>query len=249
MIDTNRGFPMKQFLNDVLRKIGRKPSEKDVSDSPKKTPEPELTEDDNANEGDVSGGFAKWMQRRPFFSQFDSYMNQFNQVQEKLLSVLEKLKGISEDSLHKLNLIPQHQQQFVSQLDRQGKTLEDMLSEIQKMSINTDRLIAALEAVPKSSREQSEKLSAIEDQLQSDGQTDRELLASMNSLGQNLASLVRHVENENIRLEKSKVEFSAQIQPLIDVSTQSAKWMKVNIVLLVIIVLLMIGLAGIGYFR
>ncbi len=200
----------------------------------------ELAETDPAGPGAIS----RWMQRRQFTGQLENYIEELAKTNEKLVSALEKLTEASENQGQRFDQMSQNQEKFVSILDRQGKVMGDLLAEMQRMTNASDHLIVALEALPKSSREQAEKLSAIEDQLQSDGQTDRALLTSLDSLGRHVAAMARYAETQQSHREELIKGFNQQLEPLAELLKAQNRFAKWNSTLMIIGVLVLLGFWG-----
>ncbi|MFA5863957.1 MAG: hypothetical protein WC975_04640 [Phycisphaerae bacterium] len=244
---------VKKWWKQVTDRIGNKDFEPELSDSANElnveselkihTEEPQ--EDTDTDPG-TPGAIGRWMQRRQLSLLTESSIEQMTQTNEKLVSTLDKLSQGFDNQSQNLLQMAQNQDKHVTLMDRHGKILEQMLSEVQRLTSTTDRLSGALEAVPKSSREQSEKLSAIEDQLQSDNQTDRALLRTMDTLGRHVASLARYAEIQQANREEFAKGLALQIQPIIDLVRQQSNYAKINFALTVIIALTLLGIAVIG---
>jgi len=187
------------------------------------------------------GGLSRWMLRRQLSPQVESCIEQLTQSNEKLISTLEKISQVSQAQDQQLEQIGRNQEKFVTVLDRHGKTLETMLQEFHRLASAADRLAMAIESVPKISREQSEKLAAIEDQLHNDAQTDRALLASIDVLGRHMASMARYAETQQTNKEELTKNIAQQIQPLVDLGQKQRLFTKINMILNMIIALGMLG--------
>jgi hypothetical protein len=246
----------KKWWKQVTDRIGNKDTEPQLADSADElnmgselkihTEEPQS--DTDADPG-TPGAIGRWMQRRQLSPQNESSIEQMTQNNEKLVSALDKLTQGFEAQGQNLLQMAQNQDKHVALMDRHGKILEQMLSEVQRLTSTTDHLIGALEAVPKSSREQSEKLSAIEDQLQSDNQTDRALLKIMDTLGRHVASLARYAEIQQANREEFAKGLSLQIQPIIDLVRQQSNYAKINFGLTLIIAMILLSIAVVGLIR
>ena len=204
--------------------------------------EPDLNKDPAvATEPETPGALGRWIQRRHLALQAEQFAEQLNQTNEKLLAAVEKLHQASQDGNARLQDLIRNQDQFIGIIDRHGKAIEQMGMEMQRLTAAADQLTAALEALPKSSREQAEKLSAIEDQLQSDDQVDRALLGSMDTLGRNVAALARFAETQQAGREEFAKNLAQQIQPLIDFSRRQGRIAKIGMTLGVLILLALLG--------
>jgi chromosome segregation ATPase len=184
------------------------------------------------------------MQRRQLTGQLENYIEELTKTNEKLVTAVEKLAGASESQGQRFDQMAQNQDRFVSVFDRQGKVMSDLLAEMQRMTNASDHLIVALEALPKSSREQGEKLSAIEDQLQSDGQTDRALLTSLDSLGRHVAAMARYAETQQTNREELIKGFSRQLEPLAELLQAQNRFARWNFTVMIIGVLAILGFFG-----
>lgn len=200
----------------------------------------DLAETDPAGPGAIS----RWMQRRPLAAPVESYIEELTRTNEKLVSALEKLTQAAETQGLRFEQMAGNQDKFVSVLDRQGKGMTDLLTEMQRLTTAADHLILALEALPKSSREQAEKLSAIEDQLQSDGQTDRALLTSLDSLGRHVAAMARYADTQQSHREELIKGFHQQLAPLAELLTAQNRFAKWNFSFMVILILVILGFFG-----
>jgi hypothetical protein len=198
----------------------------------------ELAETDPAGPGAIS----RWMQRRQLTGQVENYIEELAKTNEKLVSALEKLTQAAETQGLRFERMAQNQDKFVSVLERQGKGMNDMLTEMQRLTSAADHLIGALEALPKSSRDQAEKLSAIEDQLQSDGQTDRALLTSLDSLGRHVAAMARFAETQQSHREELIKGFNLHLQPLAELLKAQNRFVKWNFSFMIVGVLGILGL-------
>lgn len=210
-----------------------------VLDSPLKAPAEEAKD----GEGEATGPLARWMQRRQTAAQLETGLEQLVQGNERLASALEKFTQAAELNARKFDELARNQERFGDLFDRQSKAQEQTLAEIQRLTAVADRFAAALEAVPKSTREQAERLSAIEEHLQSEGQTDRALLASMDTLGRHVAAMARQAETRPAVNPDEVVQILIrQVQPLVDVTREQIRWSKWIAALLAAIGL---GLGGI----
>jgi chromosome segregation ATPase len=217
----------KTWWKQIADRVGHKDEEGGEAEA-FESPLPELKDEPMSlnTDGDQPGAFARWIQRRQLESGADQMMEAGKAMTESLEKILESSQAQNE----KLERVAKHQEQSVNLLDRQGKTLEEMVTEIKQVSSSMDRLIAALEALPKSTREQGDKLSAIEEQLQSDGQTDRALLTSMDTLGRNVAALARYAETQQANREEFTQGLTQQIRPMIDLAKRQAKFNRITLV-------------------
>ncbi len=236
MTDRIRG---KSSDSDVLKPVDDLPL-----DAANNLPADLKDQPDDAESG-PGGPIGRWMLRRQISTQVENYIEQFTQTSEKLTAALEKISQASLAHDRQLDQLSRNQDKFVTVLDRHGNILETMLQEIQRLTAAADRLAIAIEAVPKSSREQAEKLSAIEDQLQSDGQTDRALLTSIDSLGRHVASMARYAETQQAIREDFVKGLNQQIQPLIEFGVQQSKFAKANLVMTAVMALTILGFLGV----
>jgi len=213
-------------------------SETSPIEEPLPAPELKPAEDPMNTNDDQPGTFTRWIQKR----QAETYTEQFAAISKELLAMLEKLRESSQSQESKLEVIAKNHDQSVTLLDRQSKSLDDLLTEIKRLNAGTDRLILALEALPKSIRQQVEKLTALEDQLQSDGQTDRALLSSMDTLSRNVAVMARFAETEKANREEFAKGLSQQIQPLVDLGKRQQKFNRISLIFTSIIAVVLLTL-------
>ncbi len=124
-------------------------------------------------------------------------------------------------------------------LENNSKSLNQMIGELQKLTSVSERFIYAMEALPKSSREQSEKLSAIEEQLQYEGQTDKALLTNIDILGKNVASLTRFAETQQSANEEFIKNIREQFEPLMKIISKQNRFAAMILASSVIIIILL----------
>jgi chromosome segregation ATPase len=189
-------------------------------------------------DGDQQGTFTRWIQKRQVET---SSAEQLSAMTKEFSAILEKLNQTMLGQDEKLGQIARNHDQSVNLLDRQGKSLDDLLAEIKRLNSGTDRLITALEALPKSIRQQMEKLTALEDQLQSDGQTDRALLSSMDTLGRNVGVLARYAETQQANREEFAKGLNQQIQPLVDLGKRQQKFNRITLIFTSIIAIALLA--------
>jgi hypothetical protein len=236
---------VKNWWKEITDRLGHKEDEMtDVSEtSPAEPPlpQPDLkpAEEPMNTDGDQPGTFSRWIQKRQTES---NTPEQLSAISKELTALLEKISESSLSQENKLEVIAKNHDQSVNLLDRQGKSLDDLLAEIKRLNAGTDRLILALEALPKSIRQQMEKLTALEDQLQSDGQTDRALLSSMDTLGKNVAVMARFAETEKANREEFAKGLSEQIQPLVDLGKRQQKFNRISLIFTSIIAVVLLTL-------
>jgi len=118
--------------------------------------------------------------------------------------------------------------------------LEQMIAELKKLTSISERFIQAMEALPKSSREQSERLSAIEDQLQFEGQTDRALLTNLDTLGKNVASLARFAETQQSAQGEFVKNIQQQFEPVIEIIKKQNRFAAMILTSSVIVIILLV---------
>jgi ABC-type transporter Mla subunit MlaD len=230
---------------DADAKADAPPEELLLEPSAKEPPEEAKSE-----ESEGTGPLARWMQRRQSAAQLEAGLEQLVQGNDRLAGALEKFTQAAEQNARKLDAINENQDRFVTMLDRHGKLLEQMVAEVQRLTAVADRFSAALEAVPKSTREQSEKLGAIEDQLQSGSQTDQALLQSMDTLGRHVAALVRHAESQPATHPDEGIrELIRHVQPLAELAAEQNRTARRTFVLAAIIALVVTGLAILSVFH
>ncbi len=234
----------KKWWQQITDKIGPKDNELKTDPIGPEEPmlDPNLKENPASPETETPGALGRWMQRRQLTPQLENCIEQLAQNQPLFLSALEKLTASIQAQTEKFQQIDRNNDRTADLIDRQGKVLEQTLAERQRVASTTDRLVGALEAVPKSTRVQAEKLSAIEDQLQSDGQTDRALLDSMEMLGRNVAALTRYAESQKTNREEMINALNRQIQPLVDLAIRRGKLAKANLVLSLVIACILLGI-------
>ncbi len=129
--------------------------------------------------------------------------------------------------------------EFKALLKHNSELLEQMISELSKLTSISERFIYAMEALPKSSREQSERLSAIEDQLQYEGQTDKALLTNLDMLGKNVASLTRFAETQQVAQEQFIKNLQQQFEPLMHIINKQNRFVAMMLGSSVIIIILL----------
>lgn len=107
--------------------------------------------------------------------------------------------------------------------EQQTRHLEHIQEQVNRVGEVGERMLSVLQALPKSTREQSEKLATIEDQLQDESQSDRVLRESIETLGQNTGLLVRLAENQQDLLSDIHAKLETQIQQLVNLENEQRR--------------------------
>ncbi len=159
-------------------------------------------------------------------------------AEEKINSAIREL--IDKQEQHYMHLLKSME---VTQdlLARNAKALEETVVELKRLGSISDQLVRALEVIPKSNREQVEKLSAIEEQLSSESQTDKMMLTTLDNLGRNVASLARIAENLQGMQENFAKDTRILFEPMLKLVRKQGRLSSIIVALsLAILVVLII---------
>ncbi len=153
---------------------------------------------------DSAGGWRRWFRGQELARQLEQYSGELAQVRSRIEESFNQLseylrshRPISERIADSLRPMP-------DLIGQQLRMMEQISGKLDRMGQANEKLSSTLDALPKSYREQSEKLEMIEDQMQSHAQADRAMLENLEQLGHNLASLVRVGETQQKALEDLK---------------------------------------------
>ena len=186
---------------------------------------------------------SRWFKSHDLARQIDQYAEDIGHVRSLLQETLNRLshhiktqQPIAEQMAQSLKPLP-------ALLEHEARSLEQIRGQLDRITESNEQLAAALEALPKSAREQYEKLALIEDQLEEYGRTDRAAFEGMDSLGRNVAALVRLSEVQQQTLEELTARSREQLDLLKQHLERRDKANTINRVMLVLLVALVV-LAG-----